>query len=346
MICVWEGIAQSPATPEDRIAEAMKLIKNNAIDGAVQELTKAESEFRQQRKLVLASRCQALSAVLTELSPSPQAPLLSLHAEWKFVGEIQNGTVFQQLYIHESGEQILNTVFQGESIDFQSLTSQLRQMIVENKGIGIKETSLQNPQGYQLNFSNSALGGKTSAFRLLYENSSTSMVFISDLDKAFPIQPVAEGSASQARKMAGGGGDSRPTARIQSFSWFIPLGILVVLLGLTIAVVVVVLRSRNREIKGRIQASLEIITSDGSHQFYRMRKYQTRIGRAGDNDLILIDSDVSAHHAVLDVRADGFYFQDLGSTNGSFVNGQRVSNCSLFLDDRLLLGSTRVILKN
>lgn len=48
------------------------------------------------------------------------------------------------------------------------------------------------------------------------------------------------------------------------------------------------------------------------------------IGRAPDNDLVFDDPDVSAHHCVLVVHPTGFILQDNGSTNGSFVNGERI----------------------
>jgi len=51
----------------------------------------------------------------------------------------------------------------------------------------------------------------------------------------------------------------------------------------------------------------------------------TTIGRATGNTIVLDDARVSRHHLVIRVREDGGYvLSDLGSSNGSFVNGRRV----------------------
>ena len=50
------------------------------------------------------------------------------------------------------------------------------------------------------------------------------------------------------------------------------------------------------------------------------------VGRSGDNDLPLDgDEYASAHHAKFEPRRDGVYVEDVGSTNGTFVNGIRLT---------------------
>lgn len=68
-----------------------------------------------------------------------------------------------------------------------------------------------------------------------------------------------------------------------------------------------------------------------------------RIGRAADNDLAfdpVADSLVSAHHAELRRRGESLWISDLGSRNGTFVNGARIAEPRL-LDsaDRVTLGA-------
>jgi hypothetical protein len=66
------------------------------------------------------------------------------------------------------------------------------------------------------------------------------------------------------------------------------------------------------------------------------------IGRLADCDVTLVDANVSRHHAEIHPRHDGFVLVDLGSTNGSKVNGVRVSERELRDGDALDFGNTRV----
>ena len=50
-----------------------------------------------------------------------------------------------------------------------------------------------------------------------------------------------------------------------------------------------------------------------------------KLGRSDANNIVIADSSVSRNHAVLQKQADGFYLIDMGSRNGCFVNGSRVS---------------------
>ena len=57
-----------------------------------------------------------------------------------------------------------------------------------------------------------------------------------------------------------------------------------------------------------------------------------RIGRRADNDVVFDpykDLDVSGHHAELRQEADGYYLYDLGSSNGTFVGGQKVTRARI-----------------
>ena len=57
------------------------------------------------------------------------------------------------------------------------------------------------------------------------------------------------------------------------------------------------------------------------------------VGRGGQNDLVLQgDEFASARHVRIELRGDGVWVQDLESTNGTYVNGSRVSG-SRRLDD-------------
>lgn len=66
------------------------------------------------------------------------------------------------------------------------------------------------------------------------------------------------------------------------------------------------------------------------------------IGRASDNDVIVDDALVSRHHCQLKLQHGAYSFADLGSRNGSFVNGQPVSEIALGPGDRIRIGSTDI----
>jgi hypothetical protein len=67
-----------------------------------------------------------------------------------------------------------------------------------------------------------------------------------------------------------------------------------------------------------------------------------RLGRASDNDIVLDDGGVSRVHGRLAPRHGTWVFQDLGSSNGSLLNGHPVTEAALGIGDELRLGATRL----
>ena len=63
-----------------------------------------------------------------------------------------------------------------------------------------------------------------------------------------------------------------------------------------------------------------------------------RIGRKSDNDVVIENLAVSAHHAKIDSVGDGFVFIDLKSKNGSFVNQELVTSHWLHDGDTINIG--------
>lgn len=70
-----------------------------------------------------------------------------------------------------------------------------------------------------------------------------------------------------------------------------------------------------------------------------------RIGRAPECELVLKDSRVSRRHARLAARDGVLVLTDLGSTNGTRVNGHRVTEVVLGVGDRVQLGDTSLVVE-
>ncbi len=69
----------------------------------------------------------------------------------------------------------------------------------------------------------------------------------------------------------------------------------------------------------------------------------TLVGRGGDCDIFLGDVTVSRHHAKLFVDETGLRIEDLGSTNGTYVNGVWADSAALDADDQLIIGKFHLI---
>jgi len=62
------------------------------------------------------------------------------------------------------------------------------------------------------------------------------------------------------------------------------------------------------------------------------------IGRGRTADMVVAEATISRAHAAVGYDAQGFYVQDLGSTNGTLVNGARVERQKLKPGDEIQIG--------
>ncbi len=101
---------------------------------------------------------------------------------------------------------------------------------------------------------------------------------------------------------------------------------------------------------GNIQQNLEhlgaedqphlLTRMDGSTGIVHLLGRRTTLGRTPDNDVHIDAEFISRHHAVA-LRAGGkTVIEDLNSTNGTYVNGQRISRRTLKDGDLVMLGKT------
>ncbi len=64
------------------------------------------------------------------------------------------------------------------------------------------------------------------------------------------------------------------------------------------------------------------------------------VGRSSELDMVLVEDMVSRKHATITATADAILIQDLGSTNGTFVNGEKIKKVRLKEGDRILIGTS------
>jgi hypothetical protein len=69
------------------------------------------------------------------------------------------------------------------------------------------------------------------------------------------------------------------------------------------------------------------------------------IGRSRENDIVVRDARASRQHARIAADGTGFVIEDLGSSNGTFVNGQRVERALLGADATVTIGNTHLRLR-
>jgi parallel beta-helix repeat protein len=71
-----------------------------------------------------------------------------------------------------------------------------------------------------------------------------------------------------------------------------------------------------------------------------------RLGRSAENEIALVDSQLSRNHAAISREEGGYILQDLNSTNGTFLNGQSIAEPHVLRDgDQIRIGNTTLIFR-
>ena len=126
-----------------------------------------------------------------------------------------------------------------------------------------------------------------------------------------------------------------------------------VTLGLSaaFAVYVVLVRDRrgvppDRAIEASIPTGIELtVAHAGTIKTYRFGR-RILVGRAPSADLRLDDPRVSRLHARIEMRDDGVYVEDLGSRNGTEVDGETVTGPRrLQVDDEVTVGAAALVFR-
>lgn len=92
------------------------------------------------------------------------------------------------------------------------------------------------------------------------------------------------------------------------------------------------------------QKLLEVGAADGRVREILLTGDDFLIGRGEDCDLCLRDPEISRHHCLVRLRGHETAISDLGSSNGTFINGHRLlSQAKLNTGDEIVLGPFRYV---
>ncbi len=86
----------------------------------------------------------------------------------------------------------------------------------------------------------------------------------------------------------------------------------------------------------------QLVVADGKDRGKKISLTQnvTKVGKRDTNDLVLSDKTVSRLHFEIEYTSDSYLLRDLGSTNGTFLNGSRVKEAYLAPGDLIKAGNT------
>ena len=83
---------------------------------------------------------------------------------------------------------------------------------------------------------------------------------------------------------------------------------------------------------------LKLVGTDGAQSFELREGPPLVVGRAPNSDIPIFDPTISRRHAEVDCAESGFAIRDLGSSNGTYVNGERVTQRAIGPGDVLTFG--------
>lgn len=94
-------------------------------------------------------------------------------------------------------------------------------------------------------------------------------------------------------------------------------------------------------------AKLNFMDRDNVLREYEIKEEVITIGREANNKYVIADSSVSRLHALIEKREDGYYLVDKNSSNGTFVNGKKVSSeQKLNHEDKVNLGNAALVFED
>jgi diguanylate cyclase (GGDEF)-like protein len=95
--------------------------------------------------------------------------------------------------------------------------------------------------------------------------------------------------------------------------------------------------------RDRDRAYLIVLAGSAVGEMYKIGKNETTIGRGSAADIQVIDEGISRRHASIKLEGERITVADLGSTNGTFLNGERITVHALRDGDKIQVGSTTIL---
>jgi uncharacterized RDD family membrane protein YckC len=93
-------------------------------------------------------------------------------------------------------------------------------------------------------------------------------------------------------------------------------------------------------------AKLNIMDRDNVLREFELGEPLITVGREATNKLVIADPSVSRGHAVIEKRDDGYYVVDKDSSNGTFINGKRITTQKLNHNDKLNFGNASMVFED
>ena len=95
--------------------------------------------------------------------------------------------------------------------------------------------------------------------------------------------------------------------------------------------------------EGRDRAYLIVLAGSSRGQMFKIDDTRSVIGRGSEAQVRVLDDGISREHAAVRIVGGRVMVEDLGSTNGTFCNGVRVTSRELADGDKIMLGSTTIL---